>query len=149
MLHFLALYALTLILEFALLSGLVPSGTTAHAACTALHLAATLCTACALLYAGTLGFQLWEDGSRASLYGLWALLTTLAGVACFTAYATFAEVAGLGPDRTGLLWVLYVVCVPACVGAYAALQAVLVWTRLGDQWALRGFYSLLWCPLLF
>ena len=93
-----------------------------------------LCTC--LLVNGFVGFQLYEDGTRQSVWlirGCSALMFLISGA---VSLFTFQGKAGLGPENTvGLFVVLYVLN-GICLFIYVVMQIILVVNTLQDRWPL-------------
>ena len=96
--------------------------------------ASALCTC--LLINGFVGFQLYEDGTRQSVWlirGCSALMFLVSGA---VSIFTFKDKAGLGPQNTiGLFVVLYVFNAIAVL-IYVVSQIILVANTLQDRWPL-------------
>ncbi len=97
-------------------------------------LAAALCMS--LLVNGFVGFQLYEDGTRRSVWLLRVASLAAFAVTGAVALCTFRGWAGLGPSRTVGLFVVLYVLPAACLLVYAAMQVLLVVNTLQDRWPL-------------
>ena len=97
-------------------------------------LTSALCTC--LLINGFVGFQLYEDGTRQSVWllrGCSALTFLISGM---VALLTFNNEAGLGPTNTlGLFVVLYIIN-GIFLTVYLVMQILLVVNTLQDRWPL-------------
>jgi Chitin synthase export chaperone len=97
-------------------------------------LTSALCTC--LLINGFVGFQLYEDGTRQSVWLLRGCSTLMFLVSFTVAILTFNEEAGLGPTNTlGLFVVLYILN-GICLAVYVIMQILLVVNTLQDRWPL-------------
>lgn len=101
-------------------------------------LTSALCTS--LLINGFVGFQLYEDGTRQSVWilrGASALMFLISGM---VAILTFNGEAGLGPTNTvGLFAVLYIMN-GICIATYFFMQLILVVNTLQDRWPLGDIF---------
>lgn len=127
-----ALTITTLILD----SGVVPPRSSSFPWFTAIQagLASALCVC--LLINGFVGFQLYEDGTKLSVWLLRICSFVVFIITGLVSLATFKGFAGLGPTNTiGLFVVLYIVSA-ACLFVYAVSQVILVTNTLQDRWPL-------------
>ena len=93
-----------------------------------------LCTC--LLVNGFVGFQLYEDGTRQSVWLLRGSSIGMFIIAGGVSILTFKGKAGLGPTNTlGLFVVLYLLN-GICLLVYLVLQIILVANTLQDRWPL-------------
>lgn len=89
-----------------------------------------------LLINGFVGFQLYEDGTRLSV---WLLRLTCLGmfvVSFAVSLLTFKGWAGLGPQNTTGLFVVLYVLNGICLAVYVIMQVILVANTLQDRWPL-------------
>lgn len=129
---FMALTITTLILD----SGVVPPGSSAFPWFAAIQsgFASALCVC--LLINGFVGFQLYEDGTKLSVWLLRVVSFTMFLITGLVALCTFKGLAGLGPTNTiGLFVVLYIVSA-GCLFIYVVMQVLLVTNTLHDRWPL-------------
>ena len=117
-------------------SGVISPGSGAYSYFTAATngLTSALCTC--LLINGFVGFQLYEDGTRLSVW-----LLRLSSIAMFiicglVSLCTFKGWAGLGPTKTVGLFVVLYLFNGICLLIYTVLQVILVLNTLQDRWPL-------------
>ena len=117
-------------------AGVSPPGSGSFAYLVAIQngLTSALCTC--LFVNGFVGFQLYEDGTRQSVWlvrGCSAAMFLISGA---VSIFTFKNKAGLGPENTvGLFVVLYLLN-GICVLIYVIMQLILVVRTLQDRWPL-------------
>lgn len=117
-------------------SGVIPPGSPAHPYFTAIQNGLTSALCMCLMVNGFVGFQLYEDGTKLSVW-----LLRLASLAMFLvtgaiSICTFKGWVGLGPTKTlGLFIVLYLFG-GVCLLIYVLLQFILVLNTLQDRWPL-------------
>lgn len=93
-----------------------------------------LCTC--LLINGFVGFQLYEDGTRQSVWLLRGSSVGMFFVSGAVSILTFKSKLGLGPTNTlGLFVVLYLIN-GICLFIYVVMQVILVTNTLQDRWPL-------------
>lgn len=93
-----------------------------------------LCTC--LLINGFVGFQLYEDGTRQSVWLLRGSSIAMFLVSGAISILTFKNWLGLGPTNTlGLFVVLYLIN-GICLFVYVVMQVILVSNTLQDRWPL-------------
>jgi glucan phosphoethanolaminetransferase (alkaline phosphatase superfamily) len=117
-------------------SGVVPPGSEPYPYFTAIQagLSSALC-AC-LMINGFVGFQLYEDGTRLSVWLLRLVSFAFFIITFLVSVATFKSWAGLGPNKTvGLFVVLYIIN-GLCLLVYVVMQVILVVNTLQDRWPL-------------
>ena len=117
-------------------SGVIPpqSGSFPYFAAAQNGFTSALCTC--LLVNGFVGFQLYEDGTRQSVWLLRGSSIGMFVVSGAVSILTFKGKAGLGPTNTiGLFVVLYVVNA-ICLAVYLIMQIILVTNTLQDRWPL-------------
>ncbi len=117
-------------------AGVVPPGSGAYPYFTAVQdgLTSALCTC--LLINGFVGFQLYEDGTRQSV---WLLRGCSVGMGILTggiAILTFKNTGGLGPTNTVGLFVVLYLFNGICLLIYIIMQIILVVNTLQDRWPL-------------
>ena len=133
---FFYIYMVLTIFSLILDSGVISPGSGAYPYFTAATNGFTSALCTCLLINGFVGFQLYEDGTRLSVW-----LLRLSSLAMFVicgavSICTFKGWAGLGPTKTvGLFVVLYVLN-GICLVIYAVLQIILVLNTLQDRWPL-------------
>jgi len=117
-------------------AGVVPPGSGAYPWFTAVQngLASALCTC--LLINGFVGFQLYEDGTRLSLWLLRLASLAMFVVSGLVSLLTFKSWAGLSPTNTvGMFIILYIVN-GLFLLVYVVMQVILVVGTLQDMWPL-------------
>ncbi|KAJ3407519.1 Chitin synthase, class 7 [Chytridiales sp. JEL 0842] len=136
MVVFFYMYALTTLVEFFLVSGIIPSASVVYSYFAAAHVGLVLTTLWTLLFNGFVGFQWAEDGTPTSLWSLRLsalavfVLTFIVAILTFQSTAIFSAANPLG------LFVVYFVFGGAFILIYVALQVVLVLKTLDDRWPL-------------
>lgn len=131
---FFYLFMLLTFLSLCLDSGVIPIGTTAYAYFVAVQcgLVGAVCTS--LLVNGFIGYQVYEDGTKLSLWTLWGSCILMFFLNGFVAICTFLEVAGLSPTKTTALFVLLYVINGLFLAIYVCAQLFLVLGTLEDRW---------------
>ena len=128
-----------MLLSFASLildSGVIPPGSGAYPYFAAVQNGFTSALCVCLLINGFVGFQLYEDGTRLSVWMLRTVSFAMFVITGLVSLATFKGWAGLGPTKTiGLFVVLYLVSAVA-LAIYVAMQVILVVNTLEDRWPL-------------
>lgn len=117
-------------------AGVIPPGSDSFPYFTALQngLASALCTS--LLVNGFVGFQLYEDGTRQSVWLLRGASIGMFALSGGISILTFKNKGGLGPTNTlGLFVVLYLLN-GLCLFVYIVMQIILVANTLQDRWPL-------------
>ena len=129
---YMALTMTSLILD----AGVIPpgSGTFPYFVAVQNGFTSALCTC--LLINGFVGFQLYEDGTRQSVWLLRGSSIGMFVISGAVSILTFKGKAGLGPTNTvGLFVVLYLIN-GICLLVYLAMQIILVTNTLQDRWPL-------------
>lgn len=129
---YMALTMTSLILD----AGVIPpgSGTFPYFVAVQNGFTSALCTC--LLINGFVGFQLYEDGTRQSVWLLRGSSVGMFVISGAVSILTFKGKAGLGPTNTvGLFVVLYLLN-GICLLIYLAMQIILVTNTLQDRWPL-------------
>ncbi|CAO3612148.1 unnamed protein product [Mucor hiemalis] len=133
---FFYLYMLTTLLDMLLVTGIIPTSSSAYPWFTAIHIGLICSTYWCLLLNGFVGFQFAEDGTPLSLWSIrissfvWFLVTG------FLAIGTFKGVAGLSYQNQAALWVFYIVLNYFMFFIYIVSQIILVINTLDDRWPL-------------
>lgn len=134
-----AFFYIYMLLSFASLildSGVIPPGSGAYPYFAAVQNGFTSALCVCLLINGFVGFQLYEDGTRLSVWMLRTISFAMFVITGLVSLATFKGWAGLGPTNTiGLFVVLYLVSAVA-LAIYVAMQVILVVNTLEDRWPL-------------
>ena len=117
-------------------SGVVPPGSGAFPYFAAVQNGFTSALCTCLLINGFVGFQLYEDGTRKSVWLIRLCSLGMFVISGAISILTFKETGGLGPTNTvGLFVVLYVLN-GICLLIYVVMQVVLVANTLQDRWPL-------------
>lgn len=117
-------------------AGVVPpgSGPFPYFVAIQIGLASALCTC--LLVNGFVGFQLYEDGTKLSVWLLRLSSLGMFAISFVVSLFTFLGIAGLGPTNTvGLFVVMYILNAISLV-IYVVMQILLVVNTLEDRWPL-------------
>ncbi|KAL1865571.1 Chitin synthase, class 7 [Paecilomyces lecythidis] len=117
-------------------AGVVPpgSGPFPYFVAIQIGLASALCTC--LLVNGFVGFQLYEDGTKLSVWLLRLSSFGMFAISFVVSLFTFLGIAGLGPTNTvGLFVVMYILNAISLV-IYVVMQILLVVNTLEDRWPL-------------
>ena len=117
-------------------SGVIPPGTPLYPYFTAATngLTSALCTC--LLINGFVGFQLYEDGTRLSVWLLRVSSLAMFIICGAVSICTFKGWASLGPTNTVGLFVVLYIFNAVCLLIYVILQVILVLNTLQDRWPL-------------
>ncbi|KAJ9239177.1 hypothetical protein DTO169E5_4467 [Paecilomyces variotii] len=129
---YMALTIFSLIID----AGVVPpgSGPFPYFAAIQIGLASALCTS--LLVNGFVGFQLYEDGTKLSVWLLRLSSLGMFAISFIVSLFTFRGIAGLSPNNTvGLFVVMYILNAISLV-IYLVMQILLVVNTLEDRWPL-------------
>lgn len=133
---FFYLYAATILVEFFVLSGIIPTSFNGYLYFVAAHIGLGMATLWALFVNGFVPFQWIEDGTRLSLWTLRISSIVIFCVSFFISIATFQSVAGFSKTNPTFLWIWYFVFGGAFVFIYIACQVSVVITSLEDRWPL-------------
>ena len=133
---FFYIYMMLTMTSLILDSGVSPPGSGSFAYLAAIQNGFTSALCTCLLINGFVGFQLYEDGTRQSV---WLIRGSSAGMFLISgavSILTFKGRAGLGPQNTiGLFVVLYLLNA-ICLLIYVVMQVILVANTLQDRWPL-------------
>ena len=135
---YMALTVVSLVLD----AGVVPASNGAFPYFVAAQngLTSALCTC--LLINGFVGFQLYEDGTRRSVWLLRGCSTLLFALSAGLSLLTFLGQGGVGgPQNTTGLFVVLFLLNAICLLVYVAMQVVLVANTLQDRWPLGHIAS--------
>ena len=121
-------------------AGVIPPGSGAYPYFAAVQngLTSALCTC--LLINGFVGFQLYEDGTRQSVWLLRGCSIGMGLLSGLISILTFKHIAGLGPTNTVGLFVVLYVFNALCVFIYIVMQIILVVNTLQDRWPLLHIF---------
>ncbi|KAF6238325.1 hypothetical protein HO173_003605 [Letharia columbiana] len=129
---YMALTMTSLILD----AGVIPPGSSTFPYFVAVQNGFTSALCTCLLINGFVGFQLYEDGTRQSVWLLRGSSIGMFVISGAVSILTFKGRAGLGPTNTvGLFVVLYLIN-GICLLIYLAMQIILVTNTLQDRWPL-------------
>ena len=133
---FFYIYMMLTLTSLVLDSGVVPPGSASfpYFAAAQNGFTSALCTC--LLVNGFVGFQLYEDGTKQSVWLIRGVSTVMFLVSGAVSLLTFKSKAGLSPTNTvGLFVVLYLLN-GICLLIYVVMQIILVANTLQDRWPL-------------
>ena len=117
-------------------AGVIPPGSATFPYFVAVQNGFTSALCTCLLINGFVGFQLYEDGTRQSVWLLRGSSIGMFVISGAVSILTFKGKAGLGPTNTvGLFVVLYLIN-GICLLIYLAMQIILVTNTLQDRWPL-------------
>ena len=133
---FFYLYLIDTILEFFLISNIIPAGTSAFNWFSAFHVASITTTFWILLLNGFVGFQWAEDGTPMSLWFFRGTGSAVFAVSFFISIATFNDIAGLSKNNAIALYIIYFIFNLVAFLIYSVLQIILVVNTLEDRWPL-------------
>jgi hypothetical protein len=133
---FFYVYALTILVELLLVSGIIPTASAPYQYFVAVHVALGTTTCWILLLNGFVGFQWAEDGTPISLWSIRLSSAVVFVAVFFVAIATFIPFAGFSKSNPVPLFIIYYVFNAAFVIIYVILQVVLVLNTLDDRWPL-------------
>ncbi|KAK9717555.1 Chitin synthase, class 7 [Basidiobolus ranarum] len=137
MVTFFILYMLTTIVEAVVVSGIIPPSSVIHPWFVAAHVGLLCASVWSLLFNGLVGFQIFEDGTALSVWGIRLSSLIVFGGTFFVAIGTFKNMVGfLSPTNPLLLWVFYFIFNGAGILIYFILQLILVFKTLDDRWPL-------------
>ncbi|KAJ1988732.1 Chitin synthase, class 7 [Dimargaris cristalligena] len=136
MVMFFYLYLLTVILDFVLISGIIPTSSVVYPYFTAAYLGVTSALVWCLLLNGFVGFQFYEDGTALSLWSMRLSSLVIFGITFFIAVGTFLNVAGLKSTEPMGVFIIWFIFNSVCLGIYLLSQIVLVVNTLDEYWPL-------------
>ncbi|TEY76290.1 hypothetical protein BOTCAL_0060g00010 [Botryotinia calthae] len=133
---FFYIYMLLTFFTLLLDAGVIPPGTGPYPYFSAVQNGLTSALTVCLLINGFVGFQLYEDGTRISVWLLRSISAAMFVLTFLVSLATYMSWAGLGPTRTiGLFIVLYLLSAIE-LAIYGVMQVILVVNTLQDRWPL-------------
>ena len=137
---FFYIYMLLTITSLILDAGVIPPGSGAYPYFTAVSngLTSALCTS--LLINGFVGFQLYEDGTRQSVWLLRGCSIGMFLISLAVSILTFKGKAGLGPTNTVGLFVVLYLFNGIFLLIYTVMQIILVANTLQDRWPLLHIF---------
>ncbi|KAJ3053428.1 Chitin synthase, class 7, partial [Quaeritorhiza haematococci] len=133
---FFYMYAATVILEFLLVSGIIPTASNVYRYFVAGHIGLVMATLWCLLLNGFVGFQWAEDGTPLSLWSIRISSLVIFGITYFISIATFQQIGGFSKTAPVPLFIVFFAFSVAFVAIYVLLQIVLVINTLDDRWPL-------------
>ncbi|PNS19345.1 Chitin synthase export chaperone [Sphaceloma murrayae] len=129
---YLLLSAFSLILD----CGVVPLGSAAYPYFVAAQAGLASSTCVCLMINGFVGFQLYEDGTRLSVWLLRTCVVALFAISFAISILTFKSVAGLSPTNTVGLFVVLYLFNGIFLAVYVVMQVLLVVGTLQERWPL-------------
>lgn len=133
---FFYLFMLLTVLSLCLDAGVIPVGHQVYMYFVAAQSGIISALCWCLMVNGFVGFQLYEDGTRLSVWLLRLTSLVMFVVSGAVALATFKGFAGMGPTKTiGLFVVLYLLNA-VFLAVYVVCQIMLVVQTLQDRWPL-------------
>ena len=117
-------------------AGVIPPGSPAYPYFVAVQNGFTSALCTCLLINGFVGFQLYEDGTRQSVWLIRGCSAGMFVISGAVSILTFNDKAGLSPTNTvGMFVVLYILN-GICLLIYVIMQFILVVNTLQDRWPL-------------
>ncbi|KAI5283241.1 Chitin synthase, class 7 [Ascosphaera acerosa] len=144
-LTFFYLYMALTLCSLVLDAGVAPPGSGAYPYITAVQcgLTSALCTC--LLVNGFVGFQIYEDGTKLSVWLLRLSAAAMFATSFAVALLTFKSWGGLSPDQTVPLFVILYVLNAVFIAVYTVMQILLVVNTLQDRWPLGHIVAAVFC----
>ncbi|KAJ1657366.1 Chitin synthase, class 7 [Dispira simplex] len=136
MVTFFYLYLLLTVLDFVLISGIIPTSSSVYPYFTAGYLGLTSGLVWCLLLNGFVGFQFYEDGTALSLWSLRLSTLIVFGVMYFVSIGTFKNIAGLSGTKPMGLFIMYFIFNGVGLLVYLVSQIILVVNTLNEYWPL-------------
>ncbi|KAF9994969.1 Chitin synthase, class 7, partial [Modicella reniformis] len=133
---FFYLYTLVTIMDFLLVSGIIPTSSDIYPYFTGIHLGLMSATFWCLLLNGFVGFQFAEDGTPLSLWSIRISSFVVFAAVSFLSIATFLSKGPFDPANPVALWIVFFIFNGAALLIYVILQIVLVVNTLDDRWPL-------------
>ncbi|KAJ3293202.1 Chitin synthase, class 7 [Borealophlyctis nickersoniae] len=133
---FFYMYFATTVLEFLVISGIIPTAWNGYKYFVAAHVSMIIVTLWCLLLNGFVGFQWAEDGTPLSLWSIRLSSLVVFTITYVVSILTFLNQGGMSKSNPVGLFVLYFVFGAAFVFIYVLLQIVLVVNTLDDRWPL-------------
>lgn len=120
--------------------GVVPPGSGAYAYFVAAQCGLASATCLCLMINGFVGFQLYEDGTKLSVWLLRACSIAMFVISFAVSILTFKGLAGLGPEKTIGLFVVVYIFNAIFLFVYAVMQILLVLGTLQERWPLAHIF---------
>ena len=117
-------------------AGVIPPGSSAFPYFVAVQNGFTSALCTCLLINGFVGFQLYEDGTRQSVWLIRGCSAGMFIVSGAVSILTFQDKAGLSPTNTAGLFVVLYLLNGICLLIYVIMQFILVLNTLQDRWPL-------------
>ncbi|KAJ3317421.1 Chitin synthase, class 7 [Blyttiomyces sp. JEL0837] len=133
---FFYLYALTTIVEFLLVSGIIPTASTPYPYFAAAHVGLTVATLWSLLFNGFVGFQWAEDGTPLSLWSLRISSFVIFAISFVLSIFTFQNRGPFTSATPTGLFIVYFIFSGGFILVYSIMQVILVVNTLDDRWPL-------------
>ncbi|KAI5305502.1 YmL10 [Ascosphaera pollenicola] len=133
---FFYLYMALTLCSLVLDAGVAPPGSSVYPYFTAVQcgLVSALCTC--LFINGFVGFQIYEDGTRLSVWLLRIASAIMFAISFAVSLITFKSKGGLSPTKTIPLFIILYVLNAVFVAVYTVMQIILVVYTLQDRWPL-------------
>ncbi|ODV92521.1 hypothetical protein CANCADRAFT_1113 [Tortispora caseinolytica NRRL Y-17796] len=138
MLSFFYMYGLLTFLSLCVDSGVIPTNSSSYPYFVALQAGFSSGVCWCLMLTGFVGFQLYEDGTRKSIYTLWLSSILYGAITFIIALVTFKNWGGYlinSRNTTALFVVLYMINIILCV-IYVISQIILVLFTIDSKWPL-------------
>lgn len=133
---FFYLYTLLTIISLVIDCGVVPPGSEAYAYFVAVQCGLVSSTCICLMINGFVGFQLYEDGTKLSVWLLRVCSVAMFAISFIIALLTFKGWAGLSPESTIGLFVVVYIFSAIFLFVYIVMQTLLVIGTLQERWPL-------------
>ncbi|KJX95107.1 chitin synthase export chaperone like protein [Zymoseptoria brevis] len=131
-------YAYTLLTMCSLIvdAGVVPPSSGTYPYFVAVQCGLTSATCICLMINGFVGFQLYEDGTKLSVWLLRTSSVAMFAISFIVSLMTFKGWAGLGPENTIGLFVVVYLFSAIFLAVYVVMQVLLVIGTLQERWPL-------------
>ncbi|KAI8898589.1 chitin synthase III catalytic subunit [Globomyces pollinis-pini] len=130
---FFYLYAVTIVAEFLVISGIIPFSSSLYPYFVATHSSLAISTLWCLFVNGFVPFQFIEDGTPKSLWLLRISTLVIFVASYFINIATMKSIFGFSSSNPAIMWTLYFVFGAAFVFIYFVLQIILVFSSLNER----------------
>ncbi|KAJ1547438.1 Chitin synthase, class 7 [Cladochytrium tenue] len=138
---FFYMYAVTIILEFLLVSNIVPSASGAFQYITAAYVGMVVATLWCLFFNGFVVFQWIDDGTPKSLWTLRLSSLLVFAISFAVSILTFQNRSPFSSAAPTGLFIVYFIFSAAFIILYVVLQVVLVVNKLDDRWPLGDLFA--------
>ncbi|KAJ1909374.1 Chitin synthase, class 7 [Tieghemiomyces parasiticus] len=136
MVMFFYLYLISIVLDFVLISGIIPTSSVVYPYFTAGYLGVISALVWCLLLNGFVGFQFYEDGTALSLWSMRLSSLIIFGLTFFIAIGTFENIASLKSSNPIGVFIMWYIFNSVCLGIYLLSQIFLVVNTLDEYWPL-------------